>query len=148
MSVSREQPHNGGMLIGIEERRLLHVAPTRGFRRENDRRRRQLRKSISGSSDTSMPSVSCPGEEQQSLLRFCAVLLALVIVNLPSSTTVRCSGHALVGSIVGSPGAASCALRWKLTGPRFRRSGSSSIRKSGAIRRVGACRWTVRSGSI
>jgi hypothetical protein len=36
MSVSREQPHNGGMLIGIERRRLLHVAPTQGFRREND----------------------------------------------------------------------------------------------------------------
>ena len=62
------------------------------------------------------------------------------------------AGQGWVGSFVGSPGPASCAMRWNFTGPFAKRCGNSSIRKSVAWRRPprrqdAGCRRRARHGT-
>ena len=94
-----------------------------GLRRENDTAYAPLRTSISGSSDGSIPSMSWPGRNTNVFCASALLATALSIVSVPRSTTLRSSGHGYGGSLGELPGAASCALRWNVTGPRLRRSG-------------------------
>src|SRR5262252_9375117 len=89
-----------------------HRAPTNhGLRREKDRAYAPLRMPIMGSSDSSIPSVSWPGRNSNFFSAAALLGTTLSIVKTPRSATFRSFGQGFVGSFVGSPAAASCALR-------------------------------------
>ena len=86
-----------------------------------------------GSSDSSIPSVSWLGIKSNFFSASALLVAVLSIVKTPRSMTFRSLGQGFVGSFVGSPATASCALRRNVTGPRFRRSWISSTRKLGGF---------------
>src|SRR6516225_2744122 len=88
-------------------------------------------------------------QEQQFLLHLCAVGHRLVDGQDAQLHYLAVVRPGYCRSFVESPAAASCALRWNVTGPRLRRSGSSSIRKfGGCFAASDATRCTTRSGTI